>query len=106
MTLERWRPTRGFIGRGAVLLRVDLPGTDIGEIELILKDGTLSLQGVRHDANMRSLSAFSHEWMLPSGVQEDRIEASFGGGVLKIRLPKTRDLESRKIAIKPSRVGS
>ena len=38
--------------------------------------------------------------LLPSGLDKEKIEASYQNGVLTVRLPKTAEGKPRKIAIK------
>jgi len=47
----------------------------------------------------RASGAFARPLTLPSGVDADRIEASFAGGVLEVRIPKPEQPKPRRVSI-------
>ena len=106
-----WAPPVDMIDRTkAIVLRVDLPGLDHKDIEVTVRDGVLTLRGSRHTeteekdeehyAMERWSGAFLRSLVLPHGVQDAKVEASFNNGVLEIRIPKTEETSGRKVAIK------
>lgn len=94
---------------------VELPGVDEKDIDCTLADGVLTIKGEKrtekeekkkdyHIAE-RTYGAFYRAIPLPFEVQEDKVEASYDKGVLRLSLPKSPEAKKaeRKIAIKTSR---
>ncbi len=97
----------------AIMVEAPMAGVDPKNIELSVDRGVLSIKAlserrtevdektyyrkeVRHGAVFRQIP-------LPALVQEDQAEASYGQGVLKIRLPKRADSGTTiKVTNKPS----
>ena len=86
----------------AYVVAVELPGVDIGNIEITFEDGFLTVQGKRrvafdpseermHRAERR-YGAFRRSITLPSSVKPDAIETSTQDGVLQIVLPKAEEV--------------
>lgn len=92
----------------------ELPGLTEDNIDVSLADGVLTLKGEKKEEqekkekdyylSERRYGAFRRSFRLPEGVDEDKIEAKFDKGVLRIILPKTQEAvrHARKIAIKAS----
>jgi len=94
-------------------LTAELPGMTEADIEVTLSGDTLTLKGEkkqeaeREEKNThlseRSYGMFQRSFVLPEGVDRDRIEARFANGVLTMTLPKTPAAvaQPKKIDIKP-----
>jgi HSP20 family protein len=99
-------------GKKEILISAELPGMDENDIDLAILDGTLTIKGEKkkeiedkkegYYRMERSYGSFYRTIPLPDGIDEDKTEASFKKGVLKITLPKTaKAIESqKKISIK------
>ena len=91
---------------GNVVMESPLPGIDPKNVKVEIHDGVLSLSGeekaesevdeknyyrkeLRHGSFYRSVR-------LPAEVLEDKIEASFKNGILKITAPKAKEKEEKK----------
>ncbi len=80
-------------------LTAELPGLSEQDVEVTLSGDTLTLKGEKRqeaerdekDTHLseRSYGMFQRSFVLPDGVDRDRIEASFSKGVLTMTLPKT-----------------
>lgn len=93
-------------------ITAELPGLDEKNVEVKLSNSTLTISGEKkeereekdkgHHLSERRYGAFRRAFRLPEGVDMDKIEASFGKGVLTVRLPKTVDAQKpeKTIAIK------
>ncbi|MDE2583302.1 MAG: Hsp20/alpha crystallin family protein [Rhodospirillales bacterium] len=93
-------------------IAAELPGMKETDIEVGVSGDTLTLKGEkrqeteRKDANTyfseRSYGAFERSFLLPDGVDREKIAATFDKGVLTVTLPKTEAAkqESRKIEVK------
>ena len=94
-----------------VLVTAELPGLDEKDIDVSLSGGYLSIRGEKkaekedkEEQYYRKESyygSFQRTIALPSEVQEDKVEATYKKGVLKIKLPKSpaAQKERKKIAI-------
>lgn len=94
------------------LLEADLPGFDKKDINLEISGDTLTVHAERHSKveekdkkdkvirMERSYGSYSREFNI-SGVEADKIKAKYDNGVLKLTLPKKKDLlpESHKLEI-------
>ena len=91
-------------------LTVELPGFQRDQIEVVLEDGVLHLQAERSEDRQndddhyylreRSFGKWGRSIRLPVAVQQEKIDAGFTDGVLKITLEKRDQKRSRKIEIK------
>lgn len=93
-------------------LTAELPGMGEQDVEVTLSGDTLTLKGEKKqeternekDTHLseRSYGMFQRSFVLPDGVDRDRIEASFSKGVLTMTLPKTpaAAAQPKKIDIK------
>jgi len=93
----------------AVHVEVDLPGIDVGKLEVNVTEGNkLTIQGEppvldRPDAvwhrQERGYGTFTRTLTLPTMVDAVKVEAKYGNGVLRLTLPKAEAAKLRKIAI-------
>ena len=81
-----------------IVVEAELPGIEEKDISLDLKDGVLTIRGEKkheHDQEKenyrmmeRRYGSFQRSLRLPDTVDQDKVEASFDNGVLKIKVPK------------------
>jgi HSP20 family protein len=95
-----------------VTISVELPGLEPEDINISLDRNALTISGEKRVEREekgerfyrveRSYGSFHRSIPLPDEVDEDKIDASFKRGVLKVKLPKTQAAQekSRRIAIK------
>jgi HSP20 family protein len=97
----------------ALEITVELPGVELADIEIELTKTTLVLRGHKkvekeekqegYFRRERRYGAFHREVMLPweVDVTKTNAEATFNAGVLKVRVPKPKEMQptTRKIAI-------
>ncbi len=79
-------------------ISVELPGVDEKDINVEAQDGTLTISGEKksdsevkeedHYRKERVYGSFSRSMSLPAGTDENKIEAKFTNGVLKVTVPK------------------
>jgi HSP20 family protein len=96
----------------ALLVTAELPGIDEKDIDVSLDNGLLTIRGEKKqekeekDKNFyrseRSYGMFQRSLALPVEVDENKIDAEYKKGVLKLTLPKTKEAISkvRKIPVK------
>jgi HSP20 family protein len=93
----------------AIILRAELPGLDVGDIEIEVDDNVLTLKGERRFEESvqegryyrleRSYGHFQRTVTLPQGVKADEISATFDKGVLSVTVPKAEEVRPRKISV-------
>jgi len=91
---------------GKVNLDFELPGISKEEIDIELKNNTLTISGdFKKDEEVdeenyyrreRFIGNFSRSFTLPNYVKENDIDATFKDGILKIAFPKQKKDESKK----------
>lgn len=83
-------------------LTADFPGFDKKEIDISIQDGILRLtinQKSKNDSKEsywlreRYSSSYDRSFNLPDNVVEDKINATFKNGSLKVILPKTEEVK-------------
>lgn len=93
-------------------ISAELPGMEPEDIHITLERNTLTISGEKRAEKEeegkrfyrveRSYGRFRRSIALPEGIDENKIDASFKRGVLKVKLPKTdkAQKESKRIKIK------
>ena len=91
------------------LLRADVPGVALKDIEVSAQDGTLTIRGerlarepVRGDGVEhieRAAGKFLRRFTLPDSAQTEAIKARYVDGVLEIEIPKQPRVETKRIAV-------
>jgi HSP20 family protein len=109
-----WRPAVDVSERGdAYVVTVEIPGISIGDVEVTMADGVLTIQGSRHAApgavsekthrSERGRGAFQRLITLPSShVKAAETEASARAGVLEILVPKAPEAQAGPIRVRVS----
>jgi HSP20 family protein len=105
MPMDAWREGDVFV------LEFDLPGIDPETIDLDVESNVLTIRVERAliDGERDVLAAerprgvFSRQVMLGENLDTARIEASYAGGVLGLRIPIAESAKPRKIQISTER---
>jgi HSP20 family protein len=90
----------------AVEVRAEAPGFEPGDFDLQVSDGRLVMKAERKSATKDKEGEswqrreYYHSFSLPTGIDKDKVDASYHNGVLTITLPKTPEGKGRKIAVK------
>ena len=94
----------------AVVVEAPLAGVRPENVSVSIEKGILTIQG--HSQKAREVDeknyyrkevrsgSFFRQLVIPAPVLEDKIEAEFNDGILKITCPKAEKTESKKIAVK------
>ena len=92
------------------VVKAELPGVDPQKVEIDVQDNTLVLRGERrfddpaeknfaYHRREREQGRFRRVVRLPGKVDGDKAAASYGDGVLSIRIPKAKETQPRRVAI-------
>lgn len=105
-----WQPpVNVYEDKDHLAIEAQLPGIDLNDIELSVKEQTLNLRGERKAEAEKSkdgyhvrearYGAFSRSFSLPNTVNADEAKASYDKGVLTITIPKQEKAKPRTIQI-------
>jgi HSP20 family protein len=93
----------------SLVLKAELPGIGRENINIEVKDSTLTLKGEKKfekdvsDENYRRVErtygAFQRAFTLPSTIQQDKVKAKFKDGILEITLPKMEEAKPKQIKV-------
>ncbi len=93
----------------ALILKAELPGISKDDVSVEIHQNTLILRGQRqHEAEVkedkyhrveRAYGTFQRSFVLPTLVDQDKVQATYKDGVLELRLPKSEAAKPRRIAI-------
>ncbi|MHA1440049.1 MAG: Hsp20/alpha crystallin family protein [Promethearchaeota archaeon] len=94
-------------------ITAELPGLEKGDLEITINEDTLEIKGERKEEHEEkdekgylrkeySSSSYYRSFKLPENIDEDKIDATFDKGVLKLTMPKKEieEKEKKKISIK------
>jgi HSP20 family protein len=96
-----------------IALEIELPGIKPSDVEVTAENGVLTIRGEKQGTSTegsegryhvveRSYGSFTRSFQLPTGVDEQRIEADFSDGLLTVRIPKAALAQPRRIEIRNS----
>ena len=90
-----------------LLVVADLPGVTQDNLSIRVEKGELTLEGRRTDAaesgvTTEGLPDYRRSFVVPQGIDTDKIGAALQAGVLRVHLPKSAALKPRQIPIRTS----
>ena len=105
-----WYPAVDVLeSKDAYLLRAELPGMNKEDLNLEVKNATLTISGerklqelvsgVHYRSVERVAGKFSRSFHLPETVQQDGIQATYRDGILEIYVPKLEYAKARQITV-------
>jgi HSP20 family protein len=93
----------------ALVFTADLPGVSKDDVSIEVHQHTLTLRGERtHAAEVkddhyhrveRAYGPFQRSFVLPTMVDQEKVQATYHDGVLELRLPKSEAAKPKRIAI-------
>lgn len=89
-----------FENKDEILIFADLPGVAKDNLAIHLEKNELAIEGRRPDAGDEEPYDYRRTFVVPAGIDADRISASLQNGVLRVALPKPAALKPRTIAVK------
>jgi HSP20 family protein len=105
-----WSPPVDIVEREKeVILKIDLPEMSQSEIEIQVEENTLIIQGERRfiketpEENYiqveRPYGKFRRTFTLPRAIDQEEIKASYKDGVLRIVLPRKKEILPKQISV-------
>ena len=105
-----WAPAVDILEtENELLLKADLPGIEMKDIDIQLENGTLALRGERRFESEkkeggfhrveRSYGSFARYFTLPDTVDPEHVKADYKNGVLTVKLPKKELAKPRQIKV-------
>lgn len=94
------------------VVKADIPGLKHDDIKVEVDDGVLKISGERkyekkeedkekkYHYYERSYGSFERRFVLPSGVDSEKIDAKYENGVLEIQIPKIESKKPKEIKVK------
>jgi HSP20 family protein len=93
-----------------VIAEVEIPGFDPEKVDISLEDGVLKVSGQAEEKKEEKekgywrkeiyRGSFERRIRLPVAVKEDKVEAVYDKGILRITMPKVETKPSSKIKVK------
>jgi HSP20 family protein len=91
------------------VIKAELPGVSKDDVSIDVHQNTLTLRGQRkHEAEVkqdkyhrveRAYGTFQRSFVLPTIVDQDKVQATYKDGVLELHLPKSEAAKPKHIAI-------
>jgi HSP20 family protein len=92
-----------------LVLTAEVPGVEEKDVEIKIEDNTLTLKGERkfeketkeenYHRIERAYGAFLRSFSLPNYIDQDKINAEYENGLLKVHMPKKPEVKPRKVKI-------
>jgi HSP20 family molecular chaperone IbpA len=102
-------PVDIYENRDEILVLADVPGARTDGVTVRLDKNELYLHARREDAETGSpvlrgtrAADYSRTFIVPRGIDAEKITARMTGGVLRIHLPKSDAVKPRKIEVRAS----
>ena len=91
------------------IVKAELPGLDPKDVNVSITGNLLTIKGEKkketeekdenHHFVERYFGSFQRSFELPANIKQEKIDASFDKGVLKVTLPKTDEAKKKEIKI-------
>ena len=96
--------------KDSLVVRAELAGVKSDDVHIELESNILTLRGEKRSEHTeqkdgvhrveRWFGSFSRQFVLPKGVEADKIDAAMKDGVLTVRIPKKAEPKTQRIAVK------
>jgi len=107
---EHLAPLEVFERDGQTVVRLEVPGVEMEDIDISITDGALTIKGEKkleeetkkegYYHSERYYGSFHRTIPIPEGIDESKISASCDSGVLEVILPKAEETKSHKVKVK------
>jgi len=111
VAVGEWAPKLDFSEtKDAYVVKAEVPGVEQKDINVSIQDQMLTIKGEKHKEKEekdekhhrveRSWGAFTRTLALPTGVDTEKIAATFKDGLLTVKLPKAPGAKGTTIPVK------
>ncbi len=112
--LGTWIPAvESYSAEGKLVFKVDLPGIDLKDLDVSIRDRELVIKGTRKEEKdakeenyvCREISygSFERHFLLPEGVNTEELKAKYANGLLEVTVPAPTIAKVRKVEIEASK---
>jgi HSP20 family protein len=106
----KWDPTLDISeGRKDITVKAEIPGIEAKDFDISIDGRYLTIKGEKKQEKKeeeetyyrveRSYGYFNRTIQLPAEVNPDKVKATYKRGILKIKLQKSKENESKRIKI-------
>ncbi|UCE54834.1 MAG: Hsp20/alpha crystallin family protein [Desulfobacterales bacterium] len=106
----KWDPTVDISeGRKDITVKAEIPGIEAKDFDISIDGRLLTIRGEKKQEQKekeetyyrveRSYGYFNRTIELPAEVDPDKVDASYKRGILKIKLRKAKDYETKRIKV-------
>ena len=102
-------PMEVFDSDGNTVVRLELPGMTMEDIDISVSDGLLTIKGEKkaekevkeegYYCSERVYGNFRRALSVPKDVDDSKIHATYDNGVLEVLLPKVEEKKGRKVKV-------
>ena len=106
---ELLAPMEVFDSDGNTVVRLELPGMAMEDIDISVSDGLLTIKGEKKEekeikeedryCSERTYGSFRRTLSVPKYLDESKIHATYDNGVLEVLLPKVAEKKGRKVKV-------
>jgi HSP20 family protein len=84
-----------------VTVRAEVPGFEPNELDVQVHNEVLTIKAEKQhkEGQREEFRSFSRSVMLPSGVDQDKAQATYRNGVLELHLPRSEGAQPRRINV-------
>ena len=107
---EYMAPVEVFERNGHTVVKMEVPGVSMDDIDISLADGVLTIKGEkRHEEEVKeqdyyrsemSYGSFQRAFAVPREIDGSKITATYENGVLEVLLPKAEEQHEQKVEVK------
>ena len=102
-------PMEVFDSDGNTVVRLELPGMTMDDIDISVSDGTLTIKGEKKAekeikeegryCSERVYGSFRRTLSVPKELDESKIHATYDNGILEVLLPKVEEKKGHKVKV-------